>query len=504
MFRDETRKVVRKAKAKEIERNASPEEEALTKPSQPCSDRSPKVYSPQGDIGLVMRNPSPPIEDGAISFFFHRDASAPRTFSRGFLDILPAIYQKELNSRGPLPEIITAIGLAGFSNLQGAPDVMLAARVKHTAALRDVNAALHDPARAKADSTLMTVMLLGLFEVLTFSTLTVFTTLTRDRTSHAPLRSLCRHGLSILVERQRSLRFVDMANFSMILAAACSLIFEIRLQVPLIAIFIISLLTICQLIDCIQRRKAVPQVISDWSETAYNLQNEDELIEQQLFNIMARLCNVRHLIHTQAGGNPETVALAFSIDADLEVWAASLPSIYSYKIIAAQQGSHGTFGYDRHVYPNFPIAGAWNAWRSARILAIEAVIAWLMRYGERLVSTPEYIRCKLLQNKMSNDICASVSFYFEGTDNFRDAPYALKASAGISLLWPLYVVATAHHHTDARNVWIIKQLEKIAGVLGIRQAMVLANLLRGNRGITLWDREMSNRLDLEDENEDEW
>lgn len=470
MFRDETRKVVRKAKAKEIERNASPEEEALTKPSQPCSDRSPKVYSPQGDIGLVMRNPSPPIEDGAISFFFHRDASAPRTFSRGFLDILPAIYQKELNSRGPLPEIITAIGLAGFSNLQGAPDVMLAARVKHTAALRDVNAALHDPARAKADSTLMTVMLLGLFENITCSTPQSLQAWAKHISGATTLAQIRGHGQFQYDLGRRMFTYL-------------------RNQI---------------LIDCIQRRKAVPQVISDWSETAYNLQNEDELIEQQLFNIMARLCNVRHLIHTQAGGNPETVALAFSIDADLEAWAASLPSIYSYKIIAAQQGSHGTFGYDRHVYPNFPIAGAWNAWRSARILAIEAVIAWLMRYGERLVSTPEYIRCKLLQSKMSNDICASVSFYFEGTDNFRDAPYALKASAGISLLWPLYVVATAHHHTDARNVWIIKQLEKIAGVLGIRQAMVLANLLRGNRGITLWDREMSNRLDLEDENEDEW
>jgi hypothetical protein len=179
MFRDETRKVVRKAKAKEMERNASPEEDTLTKPSQPYSDRSPKVYSPQGDIELVMRNPSPPIEDCAISFFFHHhDAPVPRSFSRGFLDILPAIYQKELNSNGPLPEIITAISLAGISNLQGAPDVMIAARMKHTAALRVVNAALQDPASAKADSTLMTVMLLGLFEVLTFSTLTVFTTLT--------------------------------------------------------------------------------------------------------------------------------------------------------------------------------------------------------------------------------------------------------------------------------------------------------------------------------------
>jgi hypothetical protein len=167
------------------------------------------------------------------------------------------------------------------------------------------------------------------------------------------------------------------------------------------------------LIDCIQRRKAVPQAISDCSQTGYNLLNEDEVIEQQLFDIMARLCNVRHLIHIQAGESPETVALAFSIDADLEAWAASLPSLYSYKTIAAQQGPHGTFGYDRHVYQDFSIAGAWNAWRSARILTTEAVIAWLMRYGERQTSTPEYIRCKLLQDKMSNDICASVSFFLK-------------------------------------------------------------------------------------------
>lgn len=467
MFRDETKKVVRKAKAKEVERNA--QESALNKTSRPGSDGSSEDSSPERDIELIIRNPSPPLEDGAIYFFFDHNALVPRTFSRGFLDILPDIYQKKLNPHNPLPEVIAAIGLAGISNLQNAPDAMLAARVKHTAALRNVNSALQNPETAKADSTLMAVMLLGLFENITCST-------------PQSLEAWAKHvgGATALIQLRGRTQFqYDLGR---------RMFAYLRIQI---------------LVNCLQRRQAVPQVILDWSQTAYNLQNEEEAIEQQLFNLLARLCNIRHLISIQAGESFETVVSALSIDADLEAWAVSLPSVYSYTTIPDKQGPRATFGYSRHVYTNFVIAGIWNAWRSARILTTEAVIAWLTRYDECPQSTPEYIQSELLQTKMSDDICASVSFYFEGTD-FRNSPYAVKVSAGVSLLWPLYVVATMFHRTEARTEWVIKQFERIGGVLGIHQATAIANLLKRKREITLWNREMSNFLDMEDENEDGW
>jgi len=120
-------------------------------------------YDPPNPQSLVYS-----IEDQASSFFFHHFVSKGNLPPTGYASFVPALFNHQSclgSASNPLPGIITAIGMAGLSNMQSSSAGMVATRQKHTGVLRALNAALQDPGTASADSTLMSVMLLGTFEV---------------------------------------------------------------------------------------------------------------------------------------------------------------------------------------------------------------------------------------------------------------------------------------------------------------------------------------------------
>ena len=124
--------------------------------------------TPASFPSFVPRSLVMSIEDQGSSFFFHNFVTSEATPPTSYSVFLPRLYNVTLMKGAignPLPDVITAIGMAGISNLQSSPDGMVATREKHTRALRTLNAALQDPRTAKADTTLMAVILMGLFEV---------------------------------------------------------------------------------------------------------------------------------------------------------------------------------------------------------------------------------------------------------------------------------------------------------------------------------------------------
>lgn len=126
---------------------------------------SPAAYSSYPPRAMAIS-----IEDQGSTFFFHHFVIAGNTSPSSYTDFLPLMYNSESvlgSAPNPLPGVIKAIGMAGITNMQSspAPTAMAATRQKHISVLRALNVALQDPRTAGADSTLMAVMLLGLFEV---------------------------------------------------------------------------------------------------------------------------------------------------------------------------------------------------------------------------------------------------------------------------------------------------------------------------------------------------
>lgn len=73
-------------------------------------------------------------------------------------------YEKE-SVRPALTDSITALGMAGLASFYKAPGIMTCAQQKYNSALRRLSSSLADTKEAKADQTLITVIMLSLYEV---------------------------------------------------------------------------------------------------------------------------------------------------------------------------------------------------------------------------------------------------------------------------------------------------------------------------------------------------
>ena len=174
MFRNETSKVVTKAKA------GSTFAKGKLVPSTPLigqvrdsavSDRVTDFsVAPAQTIqraATTIRSLSVPLEDEATYHFFYNflpnDHSSDDS-RNAYTSVLPNLHRQD-SSFGVLPKIVNAIGLAIISNMKHSPEVMVAASQGYAGALRAINSSIQNPSSATTDQTLIAVMLLGVFEV---------------------------------------------------------------------------------------------------------------------------------------------------------------------------------------------------------------------------------------------------------------------------------------------------------------------------------------------------
>ena len=173
MFRNETSKVVNKAQAR-----ATWEKSKLVCPVPIQFVRDGHVETPTTNISaapiqtvertaVAIRGLSVPLEDQATYFFFHNFVSEDPADVTAYSHTLPTLYRQN-SSFSVLPKIVDAIGLASISNVKHAPELMVVAGQKYAGVLRAITASIQDSKEASTDQTLIAVILLGLFEVLQY------------------------------------------------------------------------------------------------------------------------------------------------------------------------------------------------------------------------------------------------------------------------------------------------------------------------------------------------
>lgn len=248
------------------------------------------------------------------------------------------------------------------------------------------------------------------------------------------------------------------------------------------------------MVDCFQRRRAIPPQIVEWADLA--AQYDGGLAakrENQLFQIIARLCTLR-TIHEPNGEvhDPIVVTLAKEIDSELAEFVHGFPEWLRYTTRQCSISESVLSDY-YHVYPNTWIVSAYNLYRVARILANELIMNWYSRNPTWDNVHIERRRSETLLARLNVDICASVPFALGEIDGV----FLPRASAGIALVWPLYLAATMDGGLESTRAWVITRLDKLGHEMGIQQAVSLANVLKTKRHITAWDRFESTRPDEE-------
>ena len=109
--------------------------------------------------------PSLPHGELAASFFFTKYSYSESPHYTNYREWLAESYQNDGPTAG-LRAAIEAVCLAGLSNLSPANSLASASRERYGKAVRAVQTALEDFVQVVSDETLMTVFLLGLFEVI--------------------------------------------------------------------------------------------------------------------------------------------------------------------------------------------------------------------------------------------------------------------------------------------------------------------------------------------------
>lgn len=186
IFHNESEKVMRKAKAKEAKNKA--QRDALKATPAPAvvqtqiEAASTTFPDPEEEEFVdqsfeVMRyydtSPSefvllPPIEDIATGFFVSNFVmrATNESVGPGRFDYLGEIYRDHSMDEG-LISSMRAVGFASYAHTSQSATLLQKARQQYTQAIQYTNKSLRSPEAAKKDTTLLSILVLGIFETIT-------------------------------------------------------------------------------------------------------------------------------------------------------------------------------------------------------------------------------------------------------------------------------------------------------------------------------------------------
>ena len=387
---------------------------------------------------------------------------------------------------------IKAVGLAGVSNVTKAPALMVEASKQYVTAVRHLNAALQSPVEVKKDTTLMAVMILGIFETLAGR-------------SENSLVAWAAHlnGAAALIKIRGPEQMKTVAGR--------------RLFGQITAMLATS---------CLQQDIALPGHIFklrlelDKYVNIKDITWENHRVLIVFTNLYAAVKNGKLTdLH-------EILRQSLELDKKLVQIFSNATHDWTFSTIYTDDDPELIHNGRFHIYQHALSAQMWNGMRAIRIMLNEMVRNVLLRgfsmkpplfvhkdHTEQLQkstdalyqissdimsSVPQYLGYTIKGNQVSPDcsfgprepvLPRNPGQMWSGfMDMRRDLPADLKTSsvpllrtAGYQLPWALFLVGITDIATEPVVGWVIKILKEVTRVLGIQQATVLAEKLEQNR-----------------------
>lgn len=446
-----------------------------------------------------IRSLAPSIEDQAAGFFFAHYVIGNRNLPRGHFEYLPAMYHQSGVGQA-LRTSLLATGLAGFANTVQSQELMKTAGQWHVSALASTNAALRSPTDATKDTTLIAVLILGIYENLTYQVERSF----KSWYNHI-------NGAATLIRLRGREQFETTTG---------------------LRIFQQSYGTI--LLSCLQNKIPMPaDLIELW---AFSTNFSGGHTPRKLFSdIMIRFIDLNVAVQNRSLSNTDAIiASAAQIDSELLNLQTNIPPMWQYQTIFTDADPDLVFEGFYHVYSDLWVAQMWNNFRILRMVLNEVIREQLIKgYSSNplLFTAPEYA----VQLQVSTDaiillaskICATVPQHAgyipplapphpAGSEQASQAwgalgvpPSALacgsptsksvsqfvpqaqslelesvRASGCYYLVWPLFMVGRTPVCPNHLRLWVINCLQYIGRTIGMQQALTFAEALKSTKGFT--------------------
>lgn len=575
MFRDESSHVIKKAKAKARKKallTADPDSPSETEGSRLSVTPEPKGKSlslitpssraprspagshlnwarddssllPSPDSGswpstpmiAMLYNLNPTSQERGTAYFFSRYVAVDENSSHQRFDFVydvwkPVSLVPERQVDGVLASM-SAVGLIGLANMTRSPEAADAARKAYGTALRLTNQALRDPDEAVKDTTMLAILILSLFEMMT-------------ETTPKTLQAWQEHvnGATALAKMRGVEQFKTPGGTKMFLM-------------------------LCQkvMISCIQREIPMPQTLIDLRNELAKVLNSDDptwQIPEPIYKVL----QARYDIKTGSLTDPETIVTRLlAIEDDFESILSRFPKEWNYRTIQVTKRHPAIHRGLCHVYPSLFLASIWNGVRTCRILVLETVLSQLhaafqgardaaalatSRYAEVyersrgkleqmveaiIASVPQHIglvtprthdslttpissvtvretpspatsppsvssRASVSSGGAANSPEDSSSWKKKAArsgptllDPLRTSDadeearrFMLLASSTNIVIWPLYVVGVSSVCTEDMKAYVIERLQAICAETGDRQADAVASMVEEQETLAGW------------------
>ena len=159
-------------------------------------------FSTPTPVSSLTRELGFSAEQQATCYFWRNYVLEEHKFHSGNYQYLSDLYACETIGE-PLVETVTCLGLVGLSNFWKASNILRTAQAKYNSALKLVSARLRNLEEAKSNQTLVAVMLLGLYEVLSLPIFDDVKLIAVHRRIPAAALSQCNPGRNMSQERLR-------------------------------------------------------------------------------------------------------------------------------------------------------------------------------------------------------------------------------------------------------------------------------------------------------------
>jgi hypothetical protein len=490
MFRNQSDVVIGKAKAREkakrIPKSPSPSPSPSASPKSPSSasaSGSSSMAYPIKEIDLLEYDPTTPENKLAISKLYHDNQGALVRSTMPTFSMFPTVDQcaqgyfistsplwlrnfdlvdslcSQTDTDEHLLACISAVGLASLSHQIRSPALMTKARKDYVNALQLTNATLRSPTDAKKDSTLFSVLILSVFEMVTGS---------NERSIGAWTEHV--NGSAALVKIRGPDQFKTAAGQRMFHQVVSNLMLSCVQR------------TLPMPYHIIQLRKEVPKFI------------DQESIGWKLSAVIIDFTFFRAAVREVTLVGPKAIVEAgLEIDRRFNEVFSNTPDAWKYSTVYTDEYPDLIWNGNYHLYSDCWMAQLWNGMRTCRILLHETIRDQLLSAslamtpifpeGEIAAQTEHSVEIML---QLQADILASVPQHTLATAN-QSLSTLLEGSMGYFVLWPLYMAGVMDLTTEPIREWVINRLRSIGETVGIRQAVVLADFIKQRHYPEAWD-----------------
>ena len=437
---------------------------------------------------LKLPDPShglcPNIEAQAISFVLaHYVIDSAQDTGQGYFEYLPILFVNG-SADDLIQTSVVAIGMAGLSNIAHSERMMSIARRLYVDALRMTNNALQSVSTAKSDSTLIAIMLLTKFELITFE-------------AEGSQESWKKHvnGASMLLQLRGKGQLQTWLGLRLFMQLKASI-----------------------LLNCLWHKIPVPEVVLELRAEARQIRELGAPI-YTITSIMIKFVNAFLPLKARKAPPTEIIPIMVQLDHEAQALAEVMAPKWQYETFYTSADSDLAYKGYYHKYRDQWCAWSWNVIRCLRVFMNSIIQRSIRRIhttsgaeGDAYTTQLEASSNNLIQ--MAIDICATVPQHagylrllftqsaerkqemgnstsdrelkqlFDTLEKFdfpiavpaqSNPPEALPAAGCIFLIGPLRIAGRVPLASEEMRTWIVKRLRWIASTMGIQQALVFAN-----------------------------